>query len=44
MKQIFAIRYKKGFQKSVSIIMIQNQELQDKITKKNFGRVLTTLT
>ena len=33
MKQRLVIRYKNDFQQSVSIILIGNQEIQDKITE-----------
>ena len=33
MKQRLVIRYKKDFQQSVSILLIENQEIQDKITE-----------
>ena len=33
MKQRLVIRYKKDFKQSVSIFLIENQEIQDKITE-----------
>ena len=33
MKQMFVIKYKKEFQQSVSIFLIENQEIEDKITE-----------
>ena len=33
MKQMLVVRYKKDFQQFLSIFLIENQEIQDKITE-----------